>query len=59
MRGLSGLLHVARSVPELEWAGVPSSGVVPVPPGAILNFTDPDGIALAVFRDRPEGSSGR
>ena len=29
------------------------SGAVEVPPGAILNFEDPDGIALALFWDRP------
>lgn len=51
--------ELERWAEELERAGVPSSGIVAVPPGAILNFTDPDGIALAFFWDRPEGSSGR
>jgi glyoxylase I family protein len=64
-----GLDHLAFTVPsfkdlerwaeDLEGAGVSSSGIVAIPPGAILNFTDPDGIALAFFWDRPEGSSGR
>lgn len=58
-----GLDHLAFSVPtrpELDaWAdrldrhGVESSGVVAIPPGAILNFEDPDGIALALFWDAP------
>ncbi len=57
-----GLDHVAFSVASLEalvgWArrldehGVPHSGVIDVPPGAILNFKDPDGISLALFWDR-------
>jgi len=57
-----GLDHLALSVEssaELgEWAsrltaeGVEHSGVIEVPPGAILNFKDPDGIALALFWDR-------
>lgn len=58
-----GLDHVAFTVPsrdELErWAsaltraGVDHSGIIDIPPGAILNFKDPDGIALALFWDRP------
>jgi glyoxylase I family protein len=58
-----GLDHLAFSVssrPGLErWAerlrdlGVETSGVIEIPPGAILNFKDPDGIALALFWDRP------
>ncbi|HZQ29203.1 MAG TPA: VOC family protein [Acidimicrobiales bacterium] len=32
--------------------GIDHSGVIDVPPGAILNFKDPDGIALACFWDR-------
>lgn len=57
-----GLDHLALSVDssaELgEWAArltaeeVEHSGVIEVPPGAILNFKDPDGIALALFWDR-------
>jgi catechol-2,3-dioxygenase len=57
-----GLDHVSFAVDRREdldgWArrladeGVPHSGVVDVPPGAILNFKDPDGIALAIFWDR-------
>lgn len=64
-----GLDHVAFSVMTLddlhEWAahlaaiGVDSSGVLDIPPGAILNFKDPDGIALALFWDRPVAPSTR
>jgi catechol-2,3-dioxygenase len=59
-----GLDHVAFTVAEradldrwaetLTAAGVEHSGVIDVPPGAILNFKDPDGIALALFWDRAE-----
>ena len=59
----TGLDHVAFSVRSEEalaaWAerltaeGVEHSGAIAVPPGAILNFRDPDGIALALFWDRP------
>ena len=37
---------------RLTAAGVAHSGAIEVPPGAILNFKDPDGIALALFWDR-------
>ena len=57
-----GLDHVAFTVAtqqELEqWAqrltaaGIAHSGAIDIPPGAILNFKDPDGIALALFWDR-------
>jgi catechol 2,3-dioxygenase-like lactoylglutathione lyase family enzyme len=57
-----GLDHVAFTVGSREglddWAsrldakGVSHSGAIDVPPGAILNFKDPDGIALALFWDR-------
>lgn len=33
--------------------GVGHGGVVELPIGAILNFEDPDGIALALFWDSP------
>ena len=36
----------------LSTAGVIHSGVVEIPSGAILNFKDPDDIALALFRER-------
>jgi catechol 2,3-dioxygenase-like lactoylglutathione lyase family enzyme len=59
---VQGLDHLAFRVPSQEdmraWAdrldahGVAHSGPIPVPPGEILNFTDPDGIALALFWDR-------
>jgi glyoxylase I family protein len=55
----TGLDHFAFSVESRgdldEWAshlearGVEHSGVLEVPPGAILNFKDPDGIALALM----------
>jgi glyoxylase I family protein len=58
-----GLDHAAFTVASTEdlrgWAerltaaGVEHSGVVDLPVGAILNFKDPDGIALALFWDRP------
>ena len=57
-----GLDHAAFTVARREdlddWAGrltaagVTPSGAIDVPPGAILNFKDPDGIALALFWDR-------
>jgi glyoxylase I family protein len=39
-------------VRHLDARGVVHSGVVDVPPGAIVNFSDPSGIALAIFWDR-------
>jgi glyoxylase I family protein len=58
-----GLDHLALTVGTREdldaWAthltarGVEHSGVIDVGLGAILNFKDPDGIALALFWDRP------
>ena len=58
-----GLDHLALTVetrPDMDgWAqrltdgGTEHSGVIDVPTGAILNFKDPDGIALALFWDRP------
>src|SRR5262245_24201963 len=58
-----GLDHFAFAVATREdldeWAtrlsdaGVDHSGAIDVPPGAILNFKDPDGVALALFWDRP------
>ncbi len=60
-----GLDHLALTVASRdaldEWArrlsdaGVDHSGAIDVPPGAILNFKDPDGIALALFWDRDPG----
>jgi catechol-2,3-dioxygenase len=58
--GLDHLAFVVASLDELErWAhrleqaGVTHSGVIEIPPGAILNLVDPAGIALALFWDRP------
>ena len=58
-RGLDHLAFTVGTRADLErWAddlgraGVEHSGIVDVPPGAILNFRDPDGIALALFWDR-------
>jgi glyoxylase I family protein len=58
----SGLDHLAFSVGTLDeiraWAtrlsdaGVIHSGVIEIPSGAILNFKDPDDIALALFWER-------
>jgi glyoxylase I family protein len=57
-----GLDHLAFTVATEEelgkWAerltaaGIAHSGAIEIPPGAILNFKDPDGIALALFWDR-------
>ncbi len=57
-----GLDHLAFSVDSADelraWdrrlrdAGVETSGVIDIAPGAILNFKDADGIALALFWDR-------
>ena len=59
---VTGLDHLAFTVPtrsdlevwleRLEQRGIAHSGIIDVPPGAILNFKDPDGIALAFFWDR-------
>jgi catechol-2,3-dioxygenase len=58
--GLDHLAFTVASREDLEaWAerlaaaGVEHSGVIAIPPGAILNFRDPDGIGLALFWDRP------
>lgn len=63
-----GLDHLAFSVAtragldewaaQLTGAGVDHSGVIDLPVRAILNFTDPDGIALALFWDDPTPRSG-
>jgi glyoxylase I family protein len=57
--GLDHLAFTVRSKDELDqWAerltlaGVTHSGAIDIPAGAILNFTDPDGIGLALFWDR-------
>jgi len=44
--------ELERWAAELTRAGVDHTGIVEVPPGAILNFRDPNGIALALFWDR-------
>lgn len=58
-RGLDHLAFTVGSLLELDqWAqrlserGVAHSGPIEIPPGAILNFKDPDGISLALFWDR-------
>jgi glyoxylase I family protein len=58
----TGLDHLAIAVASRdavdEWAahldalGIEHSGAIDVPPGAILNFPDPDGIQLSIFWDR-------
>jgi len=57
-RGLDHLAFTVAGRADLDgWArhldglGVEHSGVVDIPVGAILNFSDPDGIALALFAD--------
>jgi catechol 2,3-dioxygenase-like lactoylglutathione lyase family enzyme len=55
----TGLDHAAFSVPtrddvdvwaqRLDSAGIEHSGRIDIPIGAILNFADPDGIALSIF----------
>ena len=36
-------------VARLDDAGVEHSGAISIPTGAILNFADPDGVALSIF----------
>jgi glyoxylase I family protein len=57
--GLDHLAFTVSSREELrEWAehlsaqGVDTSGAIEIPPGEIVNFKDPDGIALSLFWDR-------
>lgn len=57
----TGLDHLALSVATradvdafaagLDARGIAHSGAIDLPAGAILNFADPDGIALSVFWD--------
>lgn len=59
---VTGLDHAAFEVASwealVEWGrrldghGVEHSGAIEIPPGGILNFKDPDGIALALFWNR-------
>lgn len=59
---INGLDHLAFTVTSQQdlanWAahltslGVDHSGPIDIPPGQILNFRDPDGIALALFWQR-------
>jgi catechol 2,3-dioxygenase-like lactoylglutathione lyase family enzyme len=59
-----GLDHVGLQVPEAadlpDWAahldeqGVPHSGIVSAPYAHVINFRDPDGIALELSAIRPE-----
>jgi len=58
-RGLDHLAFTVATREDLErWAGrltdagIAHSGLIEIPPGVILNFKDPDGIALALFWDR-------
>lgn len=37
---------------RLSTRSIAHSGVIEIPPGAIVNFRDPDGIALALFWQR-------
>ncbi len=63
--GLDHVAFVVGSGDELRaWArrlderGVTNSGPIDIPPGGMLHFTDPDGIALAVFWDRSSADTG-
>jgi glyoxylase I family protein len=57
----TGLDHAAFAVPtrrdieawaaRLDEAGIEHSGVISIPTGAILNFSDPDLVALSIFWD--------
>ena len=58
--GLDHLALTVASLPDLEALadqltahGADHAGVTEIPPGAIVDFTDPDGIALALFWNRP------
>jgi glyoxylase I family protein len=42
-------------VVHLDALSIDHSGPIPVPPGAILNFKGPDGIALALMWRRDQG----
>ncbi len=46
-----------RWVKHLDGLGVEHPGVVDVPIGGIVDFTDSDGIQLAVFWERPAGAT--
>ncbi len=60
---VTGLDHFALTVSSQDgmrqWAdhlgahGIQHSGTIEVPPGEIINFKDPDGLALSLFWDRP------
>ena len=59
-RGLDHLAFTVETKDEIDdWAqrlddaSVMNSGVIDIPRGAMLNFKDPDGIALALFWERP------
>lgn len=45
--------ELASWAEHLDTLAVPHSGVIDIPAGAILNLADPDGIAVALFWDRP------
>jgi glyoxylase I family protein len=45
--------ELRRWADHLDAHGVEHSGPIDVPPGQILNFKDPDGIALALSWDKP------
>lgn len=50
--GVGSLDDLRSCAAALDSHGVAHSGAIDVPPGAILNFKDPDGIALSLFWDR-------
>jgi hypothetical protein len=52
MDRLQSFHHVALTVRDLETSATWYRDVLTSTPGAILNFSDPDGIALALFWER-------
>lgn len=48
--------HLDHWADRLDRHQVEHSGVIEIPPGAIVNFNDPDGIGLALFWDDPSAA---
>lgn len=46
---VAGRAEVDIWAERLDAAGIPHSGAIDIPVGAILNFADPDGIQLSIF----------
>lgn len=56
--GVDSLAQLEAWIRHLSGLGVEHSGIMEIPPGAIVNFKDPDGIALVLFWNRPPMESG-